>query len=398
MRWWQDAPTLRRVVVDLVAGEWSRLRPGAPAPDGWDDDGLEIAPGGLGADSLELTSLATALVETLQLHRAGFEDYLLRRRTLGDWVAITRASLERADQEITFRTSGSTGEPKPCAHTLERLEEEAGGLADILKGTTRVLAAVPAHHIYGFLFTVLLPLKLGVPVEVVRGRLPGRVVAELRPGDLLVAVPDWWNAAARAGAAIPAGATGTSSTAPLPAETAALLRLRGLSRLVEIYGSSETAGLGWRDDPAGPYTLFPWWRPEADGALRHARLDLIAEPPDHLAFQPDGRFRLEGRRDGAVQVGGTNIFPARVASVLREHPDVADAAVRPHAVAGGLRLKAFIVPSPGISPDSLRAGLEGWMAGRLTPPERPRALTFGATLPRTEMGKPADWPVTPDHD
>ena len=73
---------------------------------------------GLGADSLGLVSLATALVEALHLHRSGIEDYLLVRRTLGEWIEICAAGLARFDEALTFRTSGSTGKPKACTHAL----------------------------------------------------------------------------------------------------------------------------------------------------------------------------------------------------------------------------------------------------------------------------------------
>jgi 4-coumarate--CoA ligase len=69
---------------------------------------------GRGTDSLELVSLATALVEALHLHRSGIEDYLLARRTLGEWIEICAGGLARFDGALTFCTSGSTGKPKSC--------------------------------------------------------------------------------------------------------------------------------------------------------------------------------------------------------------------------------------------------------------------------------------------
>jgi acyl-coenzyme A synthetase/AMP-(fatty) acid ligase len=98
-----------------------------------------------------------------------------------------------------------------------------------------------------------------------------------------------------------------------------------------------------------------------------------------------------GRRDDAVQVGGMNVFPARVAHVLMLHPHVREAAVRLMRPDEGQRLKAFVVAQPGTDVDALRAALPAWAAERLATPERPAAWTFGPRLPRQASGKCADW-------
>ena len=69
-------------------------------------------------------------------------------------------------------------------------------------------------------------------------------MAELRAGDLVVGYPDFWRAIARAGRALPGGVIGITSTAPCPADVAGDLQSLGLDTLVELYGSSETAGVG----------------------------------------------------------------------------------------------------------------------------------------------------------
>jgi acyl-coenzyme A synthetase/AMP-(fatty) acid ligase len=69
---------------------------------------------------------------------------------------------------------------------------------------------------------------------------------------------------------------------------------------------------------------------------------------DAVAREGDRRFTLAGRRDGAVQIGGHNVHPARIAERLRTHPLVADAVVRPMRPDEGTRLKAFIVLAEGV--------------------------------------------------
>ncbi len=400
--WHQDRATLARVLRDLVAAETQAQRPGAPAlPPGPWDEALALDEDGLGLDSLERLAVASALNEALHLHESGLEDLLLARRRFGDWLDIAQAALQRFDATLSFRTSGSSGTPKPCSHALAELEQEIAGTAALLAGTRRIVSAVPAQHIYGFLFTVLLPRALGGGVEVLDARTltPQALAARLRAGDLLVSHPAHWALMARHVARLPAGVTGVSSTAPCPPALAASLRDLGLARLLQVYGSSETAGIGWRETADGPYTLMPHWRRDGD-ALR--RLPPSGDAPPRRVVLQDGvdwlderRFVLGGRLDAAVQVGGVNVFPQRVRALLLEHPGVADAAVRPMAAAEGDRLKAFVVPRDGTDRAALPAALAAWVQARLPAPARPKAFTLGDALPVDERGKACDWPLQP---
>jgi 4-coumarate--CoA ligase (photoactive yellow protein activation family) len=398
--WWRDGRALARFVTDLVFREFARLRPdsriSAPASGGWSPEfALDHD---LGADSLDLLSLSTSLVQALHLHRGGIEDYLLARRTLGGWIGVCQASLARFDHEITFRTSGSTGAAKPCHHRIEALEEEATCLAALLPGRSRVLSAVPAHHIYGFLFTVLLPRRLDreMPVEVldIRDRAPALLGTLCRSGDLVIGHPDFWQAAVQAsGRAVP-NVVGVTSTAPCPAALAAAVTGSVTERLIEVYGASETAGIGWRSAPGAGFQLFPHWRRRGERLYRTTASGAVieAELQDRLDWREDACFLPAGRLDGVIQVGGINVCPARIRKRLLDHPNVADAAVRPMALGEGNRLKAFIVPAPG-APDGaeLRERIEAWIEDVLDVAERPRALNFGPALPVDGLGKLADW-------
>ncbi len=390
--WWQAADSLSRFIADKVAGDLARLRPGEvlPPPATLSPD-LELGSGGLGMDSLELVTVATGLTEALHLHRSGIEDYLLMHRRLGDWTQIAARGLSVFDAELTFHTSGSTGRPKPCRHTMAGLEAEIRAQARHLGPVRRVIGMVPSHHIYGFLFTILLPRFLDMSFVDARGRMPGRVVAEMEAGDLLVAVPEQWALIARTGPADLTGRAGLCSTGPLAPDLFAELIGRGLS-LTEIYGSSETAGIGWRRRPDEPFTLLEGLSLSADGS----RLDRDWQGQgqdllDRVELSGKGQFRLRGRRDSAVQVGGVNVFPEQVAARLRQHPDVTEVAVRPMTISDGLRLKAFIVPASTMDIESLQARLTDWVQMNLKPEERPKSWTFGPALPTSVLGKLRDW-------
>lgn len=400
-RWWTQAEGVRRFVSDLVAGELAQLRHEPVAlRQPWPED-LALDQD-LGVDSLELMALATALAEALHLHASGIEDYLLARRTLVDWVAIAQAGLARFDERLTFRTSGSTGVAKPCVHPLATLWQEARHLAALFPGRSRVLCAVPAHHIYGFLFTVLLPQALRLQPQSVldiRGSTPAWLAHGARPGDLVIGHPDFWQAVGRTVPALPPGVIGVTSTAPCPDAVGDAVERAGIARLFHIYGSSETAGIGWRNSHREPYELFPYWSfapGQSDVLVR--RLPQGAqhrfEGQDRLDAVGERHFRVGPRHDAAVQVGGINVFPERVRSTLLAHPLVKDAAVRLMRADEGSRLKAFIVPAvPLEQAGELPTQLRAWIDAQLPVPERPKAIRLGTALPVSITGKAADWPA-----
>jgi long-chain acyl-CoA synthetase len=415
--WWGLEAALARFLTGLVETELARLRPGRPVPVVTAHHDLVQD---LGADSLELMALTAAIAEVLQLPQAGLLDPLLADTRLAHWTNMIAGALDQLRPEtLVFRTSGSAGPPKPCVQLLASLWQEVSALAVLLPARTRIVSAVPAHHIYGFLFTVLLPAALGqrgeesaaLPVIDVRSRVAAGVLQDTRTGDLVIGHPAWWQAALPGASRMAADVTGVTSTAPCPDALALDLAAAGLARLLQVYGSSETAGVGWRDAPAAPYTLLPYWhRAETVDAAAEAEQEQEQAPAlirtmadgslsryllqDRLAWQDSTRFVPSGRRDDAVQVGGVNVYPARVAEVLRQHPGVRDAAVRLMRPDEGSRLKAFVVGEG----EHLVPLLEAWAAGRLAVAERPASFTVGAALPRQRSGKLADWIIEPADD
>jgi 4-coumarate--CoA ligase (photoactive yellow protein activation family) len=386
-----------RLVISLLSEEIGRMRGKAVAVSttvSWtaattlEDD--------LGLDSLARLDVAGRINQFFHLHEVGIEDYLLMEATIGGWTRIVEKSLEQSFQRITFQTSGSTGTPKACTHGLDTLLAEVDALADMFQEVSQIVAFVPPHHIYGFIFTILLPSRLQVPVRDARALSPGALRAGAGPGELWIATPHLWTYLAASLPSFPQAVRGVTSTAPMPDDLARRLAGQGLTELTEVYGSSETAGIGWRREPGGFFALFPHWTKGAAGDALLRRGDAQPVPlMDGVEWHDDRHLRPTGRRDGAVQIGGVNVFPDRVAEILAGHDDVMTCYVRTFAMNGDearRRLKAFIVPA---RPDADLAALEQALMQRatelLTPLERPVSFTFGAEPPRNAMGKLADW-------
>jgi 4-coumarate--CoA ligase len=372
---------IERLVQDLVIAELKRSRGDSfarQAPSSRDTYLLEShAPAGadcLGMDSLERLSTASRLNQFFHLHEWGVEEWLLRHRTIGELADFITAVLldETAPWErLTVCTSGTTGEPKQVTHSRGDLEAEVFTWQALLPGISRIVSLIPSHHMYGLIWTALLPGACGCRVVAVRpGEMP-----RLEAGDLVVAVPFQWEFLLGMGLRFPIGVTGVSSAGELPARLWPELAGRGLERLVEIYGSTETGGVASREAAGAAYR----WAP-------HARREEQLLPDEISSESPD-TFRLLRRKDGLVKVGGQLVNLGEVEAVLRAVPGVADCRVR----AGQHRLEALLIPQVNADLASLEHAVRAAVSQSLPTAAQPRRLEFAAALPRNEMGKVTAW-------
>ncbi|SFJ19780.1 4-coumarate--CoA ligase, photoactive yellow protein activation family [Pseudomonas guineae] len=409
-----DKASILAVIVSLLADELKSLRHLSSHQVGserWDASTLvgempataapDQDPVAIGADSLELLSLATCVATFFNIYDSGLEDYLLRFKTLGEWADLVATARQRGSENITFATSGSTGAPKQCLQQWDALVAEAVFFAEyFVRGSDqplqRIIALSPCHHIYGFIFSILLPTALQLPV--IRGLKALAMIPQrkLQSGDLMIGFPFIWRQLSRQGASFPAGAIGITSTGPCDPAIIRDLQRQGLARMVEVYGSSETAGIGVRSNPEQPFKLLPRWeRGAQDNSLTECKTGAAYELNDQLRWLDTAHFCPEGRRDEAVQVGGVNVFPALVAERLQRLPELAAVAVRLMSAHEGERLKAFIVPAEGCGDQaSIEALLHAWCMRHLTAAERPKVFTFGLALPQNAMGKQSDWAIS----
>jgi long-chain acyl-CoA synthetase len=382
-----DRIALRRVLFSLLRSELRKLRPGDPRIDD------TLALGRPPLTNAELEALAQAVGSFLRIEPEQLKLY--GKSSLHVTWAERVGELPGAP---CFATSGSTGgRLKNVHHSAEVLHQEVDFWCRHLARPGRVIACVPSHHIYGFLWTVLLPQSLGVLVYDFRER-DDTLLCRLQPGDLVVAHPGIWSRLAEGRRAIPAGIQGISSGGPLASGVSKALVESGLHSLVEIYGSTETAAVGFRYDEESPYLLLPWWERGIDDQTLLRTLpdgrSLENPAPDVLEWTGTRCVRPKGRVDGAIQVSGVNVLPEEVARQLKEHPAVLDAAVRLMRPEEGLHLKSYIALRPEAADTAeLRAEIRSWANARLSGPERPRSFQFGTTLPTGELGKAADWSI-----
>ncbi|MEX1221330.1 MAG: AMP-binding protein [Idiomarina sp.] len=410
------------VIKALVADELKAIRQVGNhqlSPDSWtaetqisptEQTSTQDASNTLAVDSLEWLAMASRVMQFFQLNDSGYEDYLLRYKTLGGWAELVQTARKEHSSDITLQTSGSTGSAQAVTHSFEALATEAHTFFQYFElrlgqQPERIIALTPCHHIYGFIFTVLLAGLLPAnKQQVVRGLKAFSTVqsGKLKPGDIVIGVPHIWQQLQRSGVQFPADVCAVTSTGPCPAEIAAGLQQQGLKHFIEIYGSTETAGIGMRATHTEPFELLPRWNREPDAADQDTLVDVTTNAKvtlgDHLQWLNQRQFLPQGRKDKAVQVAGTNVYPTQVEQHLCQHPEVAKASVRLMSANEGNRLKAFIVPKQQSSGaagehDQLLAKLQNWCQ-TLSAAAQPKHFTFGNQLPMNSMGKATDWPIS----
>ena len=323
-------------------------------------------------DSLDRLSVAGKVNTFFGIHETGLEDNLLRSGKASDWVDIAWRSLGRLNPYVSFETSGTTGEPKRVSQPLENLLQEVDELSRMFASARRVIATVSAKHIYGFLFTALLPERLSAVRIDARDVGPSFWREEPADGDLIVSFPDYLQFLVDSRITLPGDARIVTSTAPCPVALWDRIGEAGPRQMSEVYGSTETGGIGVRHAGSAPFELFSYFRRSGDSGTLLRRLPDGSTVPvplmDEIEWIDERRLRPVGRRDGAVQIGGVNVYPAAVARKIEENPDVHEAQVRVDSKTG--RLTATVRLSTGGDETLIRR----WIEEHLSSNEFPKIL------------------------
>lgn len=364
MIWTTD--NVQRVILDMAGRILQKPHAGLPTLVRADLD-LYLD---LGLDSLKRMELAACLNEFFGILHTSAANYLLAETTLEHWTkCILRARFEK-DEFLTFRTSGTGGAAKFITHSVESLVSEAQFLARMLTQPSQIISTVPANHIYGFLYTVLLPSLWKRPMKL----LADVSVTDIDADTLIVGTPFTWQFLDQSLiGSIKMRCRGLSSTAPMPPGLFGKLIDAGVS-LTEVYGSSDTGGLGFRRKPEVPFILFPYVVLSTSEPLTVTRIDTneTFTVPDRLEQISAREIRVLGRLDDAVPIAGVNVYPTRIRQLIESCPLVADCDVYAKADAGISQLYAAV--RLRTHNDTTREACLRWIRAHLSPPETPKHL------------------------
>jgi 3-hydroxymyristoyl/3-hydroxydecanoyl-(acyl carrier protein) dehydratase len=283
-------------------------------------------------------------------------------RLIGDWDAgqpfdygfdyagastggsvLPLSPLNPIETRLVIFTSGSTGQPKPIEKRLIQFQLEITALEKQWGkqlGYAEILATVSHQHIYGLLFRVLWPLLAGRCFHSSIYLNPETLVNNIHDAPACwVASPAHlkrldqnspWNGIA--------GLTAIFSSGGALHQTARQqIKEHSGQQVIEIYGSSETGGIGWRqhdtswqlfegirlsciDDRWQLYSPYLQISPvAAGGGSKHYQLD------DNISLQQDGRFILHGRLDRIVKIEEKRLSLSELERHLTDTPWITDA-------------------------------------------------------------------------
>jgi acyl-coenzyme A synthetase/AMP-(fatty) acid ligase len=295
-------------------------------------------------------------------------------------------------------TSGSTGTPLPYKKTWGRLvncvrfEAQRLGLLD---GRSHALVGtVPPQHMYGFESTVLLALQSGNAFSAGRPFYPADVCSELASipqPRVLVSTPVHLRTLLGAGVQLPSTDLVLSATAPLSQNLAREVEERFATRLLEIYGSTETGQIASRRTAETvEWQLFDAVRLSTRGEETWAEGGHVEQPTpmcDVLEVTAADRFLLHGRLSDLVNIAGKRSSLSYLNHQLNAIPGVADGAffVREpdEGSSTGVTRVGAVVVAPSLNP----AGLAEQLRKRIDAVFMPRPLLFVDSLPRNDTGK-----------
>jgi acyl-coenzyme A synthetase/AMP-(fatty) acid ligase len=309
-------------------------------------------------------------------------------------------SVDLNGELLKLYTGGSTGKPRIWTKTLKNLFLEAIYLSrkyDI-SHRDRFVATVSPYHIYGLLFSVIIPLVSSASVLGDIYSLPQEIISAIKDGSptVLVSVPMHYRALR--GHSTPASSLriAFSSAGVLdPADSDDFHRRTGLG-VIEVYGSTETGGIASMCRAEGESAFTPFdnidWR-IVDERL-HVRSDFVSpeieRAPDGFVATCDrtrrhdgNSFLLLGRSDTVVKVAGKRVDLEEVRSKLNEVPGVRDCVVISLPVHSGREnaIAALVEGNLG------KADVVLSLSDVLEPYAMPRSIKIVDNMPYTTAGK-----------
>jgi acyl-CoA synthetase (AMP-forming)/AMP-acid ligase II len=261
-------------------------------------------------------------------------------------------SLAGETQLVTLFTSGTTGTPQRVDKCARQLLGEAVTLAALFALDERsvVASTVPAHHLYGLLFSVLVPYFAGARFVRETPFQPASVLDTVRRLAVtdLVAVPAHLRAL---GTALDPDIADAAALAPAASVRDVTLRrvfssgsvlepglardcarhIRG--RIIDVLGSTESGGIAIREPALEEvYRPLPGVQVDSDDGRLRLTSPFLDDPEvavtlgDRIALVGDG-FRFEGRSDGVLKIAGNRVSVQELERVALDLPNVEDVAV-----------------------------------------------------------------------
>ncbi len=345
-------------------------------------------------------------------------------------TAVKPPSAAGDDLAALIYTSGTTGDPKGACLTFDNLARNAQACIEAAELTSEsvFLGLLPQFHAFGLTATTIVPFMLGATVHYLPRFTPTAVINVIAAQrvSVFITVASMFGALAASKDArcehFASLSHPISGGEPLSPKVDQVWQERFGVRIYEGYGMTEAS-------PVVSLNTRRYYRPRSVGRPLPG-VSVTAVDPDGRPLPPgqdgelvvrghgvmrgylnkpgltasvvragglwtgdigrlddDGFVYITGRAKEMLIVGGENVFPIEIESVLTQHPAIAEAAVI--GVRDDLRGElpvAFVVPIPGVAPPT-EAELRTFCRDRLAAYKVPRQVHIRTDLPRSPTGK-----------
>jgi acyl-coenzyme A synthetase/AMP-(fatty) acid ligase len=183
-------------------------------------------------------------------------------------LQYTERTVSGNDKMLYLFTSGSTGKPKLIEKTYSNIIIEVEFLKDLLHTDKQdlYLPLVPTFHIYGLLFSVLLPIYTGGSIRLDMPFSPSGIIEDglIRNSNIVVGNPTQYISVSKFFGEYEKRDFKhikycISSTMAIDSEIIIKFYKEAGIKIIELYGSTETGGIAYRKYYDSPYwKVFPY--------------------------------------------------------------------------------------------------------------------------------------------
>lgn len=252
----------------------------------------------------------------------------------------TTPEIVAEETRILLFTSGSTGKPKAVPQRMKEFNEDNAFVASKWRKefeNRKLVTTVSQHHIYGFLFGIALPFAIGIPFRRKRIELPDEFTRLSDESYMVIATPAFLKRTVEVESklSIPDPWIFTSGGAVSPELAVQTNDVFGVYPL-EVYGSTETSGIAYRQQNKDQLVWTPFdnakvWKGD-DGCLRI--ISPYIKDPEGFAtadmvdfIEGTNRFIMKGRSDSIVKIEEKRISMTEIENRLYETKLVKDVKV-----------------------------------------------------------------------
>jgi acyl-coenzyme A synthetase/AMP-(fatty) acid ligase len=319
----------------------------------------------------------------------------------GSMADIIPEEIRNPDEPfLRLFTGGSTGKPKVWSKSPRNLFAEAFYLKEKFAISEKDLfvPTVPPFHIYGLLFSVLVPFVAHAKVLPDIYTFPQEIISTTNKhkATVLVSVPIHYRALKVNNLSAPSLKIAFSSSGVLNRSDAIHFQKKTGLGITEIYGSTETGGIASRSisehtESWKPADVVSWKISGKRLSIRSAfaspemerDADGFCVTGDEVQQEKGNRFVLLGRADGIVKVAGKRVDLLDVQNKILELATVRDAVVIAlPAEKGRESIIAALVAG-----NLTEIQLKKMMQEKLEPYAMPRRIKIVSSVARTATGK-----------